>query len=417
MKLSQQFFNLIEKSNNILLTFPVDWSGDAISSSLALYLYLKKIGKNVEVGAEKMNNAGNFRIPAESFKFLPAFSDIKNSLENLMKFVVSVDLKNAKVDHIKYTIEDNYLNFIISPRDGFFTNKDIKSSMSGFKYDLIITVDCRDLESLGRVYDSNIDFFYKTTIVNIDNSPDNEEFGQLNIIDLNTVSSTEIIFNLLSDFKKELIDEDIATCLLCGIIFKTKSFKTPNLTPQTLNVSSKLIEMGGRREEVVANLYRSRSLSTLKLWGRVLNNLSTNENNDIIWATLFKNDFQISNSNEENLQDVIDELIVSIPTAKVIVIFYSLSEMSILDDHYISEKDQEDFDNKTIVVHNDESGQIFKTNVLVYSVKNINSLDLIKNLNPEGTKKIAQSAVARPIKDLESEVISNIKNRLEKIFQ
>ncbi len=417
MNLSQQFFNLINKSSNILITFPVDWSGDAISGSLAIYLYLKKMGKNVEIGAERMNNNGNFRIPAESFKFLPSFSEIKNSLENLMKFIVSVDLKNAKVDHIKYTIKDNYLNFIISPKDGFFTSKDIRSSMSGFKYDLIITVDCRDLESLGRVYDSNIDFFYKTTIINIDNSPDNEEFGQLNAIDLNTVSSTEIISNLFFNYQKELIDGDIATCLLSGIIFKTKSFKTPNLSPQTLNITSKLIEKGGRREEIVSNLYRSRSLNTLKLWGRVLNNLSISEGGDIIWTTLFKNDFQISQSSEENLQDVVDELIVSVPTAKVIVVFYSLSEISIIDDHYINKSDKKEFSDKTIVAHNDKSGQIFKTNVMVYSVKNISSLDLIKNLNPEGTKKVAQALVNRPIKDVESELVAKIKNRLEKLFQ
>lgn len=416
MNLSQQFFNLIKKSNNILITFPVDWNGDAISSSLALYLYLKKMGKNVEVGAEKMKKTENFRIPAKSFKFLPSFSDIKSSLENLMKFVVSVDLKNAKINQIKYTIENNYLNFIISPKDGFFTSNDIKSAMTGFKYDLIITVDCQDLESLGRIYDSNINFFYKTPIINIDHSPSNEEFGQLNIIDLNSVSATEIIFNLFNDYKKDLIDEDIATCLLAGIIFKTKSFKTPNLTPRTLSITSSLIQMGGRREEIVTNLYRSRSLKTLKLWGRVLNNLSSDDEGNIIWTTLFKNDFDASDSSEENLQDVVDELIVSIPTAKVIIVFYSLSELSILDDHYIKKEDRSDFSDKTIVIHKNISSDIFKTNILVYSVKNINSLDLIKNLKPEGTKKIAQALVDKPIKEIEKETITNIKNRLEKIF-
>lgn len=416
MKLNQQFFNLIQKSNNILITFSIDWNGDAISASLALFLFLKKMGKNVEIGAEKMNNNGNFKTPAESFKFLPKFFEIKSSLENLMKFVVSVDLKNTKVNQIKYTIEDNHLNFIISPQDGFFTSEDIRSSMSGFKYDLIITVNCHDLESLGRIYDSNVEFFYKTTIINIDHSPENEEFGQLNLIDLNTVSVTEIIFSLFSEYNLNFIDEDIATCLLAGIIFKTKSFKTPNLTPQTLNITSKLIELGGRREEIVANLYRSRSLNTLKLWGRVLNNLSTSDDSNIVWATLFRNDFQISNSSEENLQDVVDELIISIPTAKVIIIFYSLSEMSVLDDHYINEQDKKDFAEKTIVVHNNNSGDIFKTNILVYSVKNINSLELIKKMNPEGTKKMAQASSRRPIKEIEREVISDVKARLEKIF-
>ncbi len=413
---SSQFFNLIEKSKNILISFPIDWNGDAIASSLAMYLYLKKLGKNVEIGAEKMQKNDNFKIPAESFRFLPAFSEIKSSLENLMKFVVSLDLSNTKVSHIKYTIEDNKLNFIISPKDGFFTGKDIKSSMSGFKYDLIITLNTHDLESLGRIYDNNIDFFYKTNIVNIDHSPENEEFGQLNIIDLNTVSASEILYKLFSENKKELLDEQIATCLLTGIIFKTKSFKTNNLTPQTLKISSDLIEIGAKREEIVSNLYRSRSLNTLKLWGRVLNNLKSAENNSIVWATLFKNDFKETKANEDNLQDIIDELIVSIPSAKIIAIFYSMSEISVLDDNYIREEDKDDFINKTIIIHDEKNNEIFKTKAIIYSVKNISSIELLKEYFPEGTKKIAQANIKKPVKEVEKIIIDKIKKRLEKIF-
>jgi nanoRNase/pAp phosphatase (c-di-AMP/oligoRNAs hydrolase) len=409
MNVNHQFFNLIKKSNNILISFPTDWNGDAISSSLALALYLKKIGKNVEIGAEKNSERSNFSTPLESFKFLPSFSEIKTSLENLLKFVVSVDLKNAKINQIKYTIENNYLNFIISPKSGFFKSEDIRSSMEGFKYDLIITISCRDLESLGRIYDSNIDFFYKTDIINIDNSPENEDFGQINIIDLNTVSCSEIIYDLINaEEKSHLIDEDIATCLLSGIIFKTKSFKTTNLTPKTLQVSSRLIELGARREEIVSNLYRSRSLSTLKLWGRVLNNLNSINNNSIIWSTLLKNDFDASSAAEENLQDVIDELILSIPSAKVIVLFYSNNEILIP-----SEDESED---KTAIVHNNNSNDIFSTKVLVYSVKNINALDMIKDLSPSGDHRVAYATSSRPIKEIEQETISNVKNCLEKIF-
>ena len=413
---SSQFFNLVEKSKSILISFPIDWNGDAISSSLALYLYLKKMGKNVEVGAEKMQKKNNFKIPSESFKFLPGFSNIRSSLENLMKFVVSIDLSKAKVNQIKYTIEENQLNFIISPKDGFFTNNDIHSSMRGFKYDLIITVNCHDLESLGRIYDNNIDFFYKTNIINIDHSPENEEFGQLNLIDLNAVSSTEIIYSLLKEKNENLIDKDIATCLLAGIIFKTKSFKTPNLTPQTLNISSKLIELGAKREEIVSNLYRSRSLNTLKLWGRVLNNLKSENNNSIIWATLFKNDFQESKASEENLQDIVDELIISIPSAKIIAIFYSNSEISVLDNNYLKEEDRKEFQDKTIVIHNQNEKDIFKTNLILYSVKNINSIDLLKKYNPEGTRQIAQASIKKPIKEVEKEIIEIIKKQLDKIF-
>ena len=80
----------------------------------------------------------------------------------------------------------------------------------------------------------------------------------------------KILFNLITDYSRDLVDEDIATCLLAGLIAKTKSFKTQNITPQSLAISSQLLAMGAKREEIVNKLYRSRSLNVLKLWGRVL---------------------------------------------------------------------------------------------------------------------------------------------------
>ncbi|MFA5420820.1 MAG: hypothetical protein WC280_02225 [Patescibacteria group bacterium] len=174
--------------------------------------------------------------------------------------------------------------------------------------------------------------------------------------------------------------------------------------------------MGAKREEIVSNLYRSRSLNTLKLWGRVLNNLQSSEDKSIIWANLFKNDFKETRAQEENLQDIIDELIISIPTAKIIIIFYSNTEMLILDNNYIEEKDKEDFENKTIIQHNNKNNEMFNTNVILYSVKNINSLELIKKYNPTGTRKIAQTNIKKPLKIVEKEIINTIDKRLEKIF-
>ncbi len=147
------------------------------------------MGKQVNIVADPSLSNRSEQVSADKiFNFLPGFSDIKSTLDNVRKFIVSLDISNAKVDQIKYTLEKNKLNFIVSPKEGFFTDNDISTHTSGFKYDLIITVDAMDLESLGKTYDNNVEFFYKTPIINIDHHASNEDFGQINIIDLNAVS-------------------------------------------------------------------------------------------------------------------------------------------------------------------------------------------------------------------------------------
>jgi nanoRNase/pAp phosphatase (c-di-AMP/oligoRNAs hydrolase) len=385
----QQIFEQINKANNILIVFPKTWNGDAVASSLALFLYLKKLDKKIDIAADKLEDepSGDYKVDNSIFSFLPAYNEIKNSIDNLRKFIISLDITNAKVSQIKYKVEENTLNFIISPKEGFFTHDDISSSSSGFKYDLIITLDTPDLESLGKIYDSDTEFFYKTPIINIDHRSNNEEFGQINFVELTAVSVSEILFSLFESYSRELIDEDIATCLLAGIIIKTKSFKTPNITPHALLATSQLISMGGRREEIVNNLYKSRSINILKLWGRILARLNGALDNTFVWSTLSQADFIKTESREEDLREAIDELIINIPEATII----------------------------TLIYENQTADKKIQTKTMVYSVKNINALNLIKSLNPTGNVKLALATIDKPLKEAEKDIVETIKNEMKKI--
>lgn len=375
--IKEQIFNQIEKSKSPLIIFPADWNGDDVASSLAIFLFLKKLGKEAEIVSLASSKS-------KIWSFLPGANEIKDSLNNLRKFIVSLNISQAKIDQIKYAIEDKSLNFIISPREGWFTSDDVSTSTSGFKFDLIITIGAGDLESLGKLYDSNVEFFYKTTIINIDCRTENEEFGQINYIDANSVSTAEIILDLLVTKNPELISEDVATCLLAGIISKTKNFKNTNLTPDALLATSKLINLGARREEIINNLYRSRNFKTLKLWGKILTNLNSELNSHLIWATATKEDFIASEASEDSIFDIIDELIVNIPEAKVIVI---------------------------ILENISENGN----KAIVYSVSNINAKELLKEYSPEGNSKSSKINLDGNLQEASTKIIELIKNKLEKI--
>ena len=112
------------------------------------------------------------------------------------------------------------------------------------------------------------------------------------------------------------------TCLLAGIIVSTKNFRSPNLTPRALLTTSKLIGLGGRREQIIEKLYRSRDFKTLKLWGKVLSNLNSSLNGRLIWSTIKRDDFKDAQALEDSLLDIIDELIINIPEAYAITMIF-----------------------------------------------------------------------------------------------
>lgn len=375
---AQQFTERIRKAERVLIAFNKHWSGDAVGSALALAAFLEKNGKQVEVAAE---NNGN----GTAFRFLPGFAGIRQGLPGGRDLVISLALDQARVGLVRHQLKEDRLDLIVSPSQGQFKPENVQSRLGQSPYDLIITVDSRDLESLGSIYDGNPELFYQVPLINIDNHPGNEEFGQINLVELTAVATAEIVFDLLAAAGREALDEDIATCLLAGIIAKTRSFKTPNITPAALNAVAQLIAMGGRRDEIVNRLYRSRALPVLKLWGVVLARLKSALDHQLVWSLVTTEDFRKTGTTPTDLAEVVEELITNIPQARAIALLYEEPEAA------------------------------DKSAIQLYAIKNLDALALLKEASPDGSKAMALARVEQTLKQLEEEMIALLTDKIGRL--
>lgn len=311
----EQIKKLLEDKKHILITFGKESKTDAIGSALGLSLYLKKNGKRVDIVSD------GFSLP-RSLKFLKGVEKIAPGFTHLQKFIITIDAKEAGVQELSYDVKDEKLRIFVTPKKGFFTKEKLRTAQSDFKYDVIITIGSPDLESLGKLYDNNVELFYKVPIINIDNSPKNEHFGQINIINLTTTTNAEIILSLLQKFGDENIDSNIATALLTGIIAATRSFKSDNMKPHTLGAASKLIELGAERDFIVQNLFRTRSIAALKLWGKALTNLEIDPELGLVYTSVTKDDLIRTSAEKDDIPEIIDELIANSPEAKITLLLF-----------------------------------------------------------------------------------------------
>ena len=153
--------NAIESSNSIAILTHESPDGDAIASSLAMNLALKKLGKEPDVIIPEYS---------KTYTFLP-------------------DAKNIK------------------------KQSNIKS------YDLAISLDCADLKRLvGKEYFESA----KKTIV-IDHHGSNQMYGDLNYVNPVAPACAEILVGILEYFNME-INKEIGSCLLTGIITDTGGY-------------------------------------------------------------------------------------------------------------------------------------------------------------------------------------------------
>jgi len=305
----QQTIELLRGAQKILLVSHVNPDGDALGSLLALYWVLKKLGK--EATAVTLDT-----VPAY-FKFLNYQDVLQTSFSGTKDFVISVSTAHAKVDKLGYKNfpEENKLNIVITPTNGSFRPEDVTFQQGSYKFDLIIALDAPDLERLGSFYDQNAQLFYETPVINIDHHAGNDYFGKVNWVDLTATSTSEILVSLIESLAREkpLLDTDVATALLTGIIVDTGSFQNANTTPKSFTVAAQLVAAGARQQEIIRWVFKTKTLPTLRLWGRILANVQEERNSRFIWSRITREDFSTTGADDSSASGIVDELLKTAP--------------------------------------------------------------------------------------------------------
>lgn len=375
LQTERQILDAVGNGNHALVAFRKEWTPDAVASALALARLIEARGKKCDVVCDGF-------VPTKQISFLPDIGRVTPALGKMRKFVISLDVTKNEVDEMTYVMNGDRLDILVTPKSGQYSEADVSTRSSAFKYDLVVTVDTPDLGALGRPFAEHPEFFYDTPIVNIDHGAHNENYGNINAVDITATSAAELVHRLLKEANGGLLSEDTATLLLTGIISKTKSFKSPKVTPRTLDIAADLVAAGARRDDIVQNLYKTRTIATLKLWGRALARLRHDPETRLAWAMLTREDFVHSGADESCLPEVMDELMVTAPEAEVVGLIYERSE---------------------------------DICALVSSERHADSLGLVPDLRPEGSRNMARICFPeRDIRKAEQAVLQSIRKSLGK---
>ena len=310
----------IQQSNNILILPSTPADGDSISSALALYIVLKAQGKTPTVLLTK-------DVP-DVYKFLPEAGVITKEADIDPNFVMSVDLQGINVRDVSYEVVDNKVNIVITPESGRINPSQVSFPEPANKYDLLITVDCNDLSQLGDFYASNGNIFGLIPSINIDHHASNGNFASVNLVDTSASSTTQILVDMFKQMNVQMTP-DLATLLLAGIITDTGSFQNPNTTPESFDIAADLIDKGARQQEIIKHVYKTKQLETLKLWGRILSNITVDPESKLVWVAVTRAMFAETGTTEHDVGDIIDELLGNAEEAEVVLMLIEKADGSL----------------------------------------------------------------------------------------
>ncbi len=169
---------------------------------------------------------------------------------------------------------------------------------------LFIFVDCAE-PKMTEMHETHPELFEGVySAIDIDHHPRNPEFGTANFVFPTAASTCEIIA-ALADRLGYPLDSDIATCLLTGVYTDTGGLLHSNTTTQVYRTVARLLRSGARRQEIVTAVFRTAKLSTLRLWGRVLEKISLTEEGGAISAVT-EGDFRATGADYSELTGAID---------------------------------------------------------------------------------------------------------------
>lgn len=214
---SKTALKTIQDAKRIGLLVPKNVGVDPAAAMMALYHLLSLMDKRpVPVVPEK--------IPQE-VQALPSSIEIKHDFgpKNL---VVTLDTNKTPIEKVSYKSEGEKFQLVIHPLARSFEVENIHYSYEGLGFDLLVTLGVKKLSDLGELYEKNRKEFSEAVVINIDVGSENENYGQINIVDSSKLLVSELVFHQLLAWEMTP-SKEAAQCLLTGLAANHSSLKSP----------------------------------------------------------------------------------------------------------------------------------------------------------------------------------------------
>lgn len=202
-------------------------------------------------------------------------------------------------------------SFIKDGLNGEIALKKIDFNVFNFsEYELFIALDSTSWDRVrGGGNKEKIDI---KTIV-IDHHHTNTRFGEINIVDDTMSSTAELLYFIFNDWgmspDPEADHPFFQKALLTGIISDTECFRTKVADSKTMKVSSDLMRFSSK-DEIIQNLYRSNSITTLKSVSDMLANITINEGDNFCYTYIRYEEYS-KNKLESFAKDMVADFFIN----------------------------------------------------------------------------------------------------------
>lgn len=246
-----QVAEALQKSKNVLVTVGVDPSVDELAAALGLTVLLGKIGKHATaVFSGKTPPAIEFLDPEKTFE---------DTVDSLRDFIIALD--KEKADKLRYKVEDDVVKIFITPYRTVIGEKDLEFSQGDFNVDAVITLGVEKKEELDKAITAHGRILHNATFITVNAGAATTSLGTINWADAEASSIAEMLVRLSTNLGDDVLDPQISTAFLTGIVAETNRFSNEKTTPKVMTMSAQLMAAGANQQLIASNLRQEGMIS------------------------------------------------------------------------------------------------------------------------------------------------------------
>jgi nanoRNase/pAp phosphatase (c-di-AMP/oligoRNAs hydrolase) len=242
----QQAIDKLKQASNVLVTVSANPSVDQLASAIGFALLLNKLGKHATAVF-----SGN--VPS-TIEFLQPEKTLEKTTDSLRDFIIALD--KSKADKLRYKVEDQHVKIFITPYKTTITEGDLEFSQGDFNIDAVVAIGVQKKDELDQAITAHGRILHDATVITVNNTG-NAELGVINWTDAGASSLCEMLVSLGTEIKADVLDEQIATALLTGIVAETQRFSNEKTSSTTMSLSAQLMAAGANQQLVATRLEQS----------------------------------------------------------------------------------------------------------------------------------------------------------------
>lgn len=246
----QSIVERIKTATNILVTVSRDPTVDELAAALGFTLMLNKMDKHATaVFSGVIPPAINFLEPAKTFE---------NTVDSLRDFIIALD--KEKADRLRYKVEDDVVRIFITPYRTIISQADLNFSQGDFNVELVVALGVEKKDDLDAAITAHGRILHDATVVTINAKLEKSSLGSIDWNDSNASSLCEMLMSLSEALQSGLLDEQIASSLLTGIVASTERFSNTRTSPKVMTMAAQLMAAGANQQLIASRLEEGNAL-------------------------------------------------------------------------------------------------------------------------------------------------------------